>query len=154
MGADAFDEVVGGGGLEAGGNADGGNGGVFEAVGAAADLAVEMHVGIIVVIVMVAVAEFVADAFAAVFDGVDQVLLPEKRLRPGYDGFINGFQRGVQLSHGQGTTGRSEGVRDADTVGGRLDAVPFHQGEYRVVIHRRGNHFIAKIRNLCLKKNP
>ncbi len=78
VGADAFDEVVGGGGLEAGGDADGGDGGVFEAEGPAADLAVEMHVGIVVVIVVVAVAEFVADAFAAVFDGVDQMLLPEK----------------------------------------------------------------------------
>lgn len=79
VGTEAAEHEVDGRGFEAFGEGDGGEWGVFKAVGLLALLTEEMGMLIIVLFVVVAMTQFVLHALAATFDDMDEVMCTEER---------------------------------------------------------------------------
>ena len=122
LGADAFDHVVDGFGLESVGQCDCGDWNILKAEGAVADLAVEMYVAV-VIDVTVGVAEFVSDPFAAVINLVEQMVVAEQGEGAEYAGLVNGVNGVLQLGHSDGTMAVSQRLEYQQAVRCGLDTV-------------------------------
>ena len=122
LGADAFDHVVDGLGLEAVGQCDCRNGDLLKAEGAVADLTVEMDVAVVIDIA-VCVAEFVSDPFTAVINLMQQVVLIEQGQSAEYAGLVNGVNGVLKLGHGDGTVALGQRLEYQQTVRCGLDTV-------------------------------
>lgn len=136
VGAGAMEDIFRALGAESFRARDSRDGQFLEAEGAAADVAVEVHVAVAVLLFFGAVADFVAEA-VAVGDGMQQMTLAERGQGSGNDGLVHGLQGCLDLRHGERPPRCQQGFQDEDAVGGRLDAVLLHQfdGIFCVCVH-------------------
>ena len=123
MGADAFDEVVGGGHVVVGGEGDGRDEDVGEAIGGVATLAEEMDVHVVVGGVVVAEAELVGGGVVTVLDGMDEVVFTEEGECTEDAGLVECDESVLKFGEGERTVGFAQCIHHEDAIGSWADAV-------------------------------
>ena len=102
------------------------NGKVFEANGLATMFAMEVNMHIVVDGMVEAVAEFITHTFT-VFKHMDEMLFLEECQSTEDARLVDASDAVFQLCHREGTAFLGQSFGHDDTIGGRLDAVFFHQ---------------------------
>ena len=94
-----------------------------------------MRVLVIVVVMVVTVAEFVFRSVAAALDGMDQMVLAEKRQGAEYIRLVDGSYSVLQFCQRLRQHGGGQSLHHHNTVGSGFDMVLFEQSDTACFVH-------------------
>jgi len=140
LGADALDNVAGGGDGEAGRHSNAGHGNAVETEGALAALAEEMDMEVVVLLATVAVAQLVAQCPCPVFDDMGQMMVAEKGEGTEDARLVDGQDLQLQLGQRQRPGRQGQLAQHYNAVGRGLDAMLSEQADAFFLFH--GSRFL------------